>query len=412
MDESLTPPPAIVDEDNYFDFFLPLPYRVLLLLNFGIWLWYINLKTCSKYSIDFLAVLKISPNEVSSSKLLQRSLQSLYKITSLNVVNYLAYFLIVSNGYYFKLIDWFPFLAIFITFNILFTGASDNDQDEKTPETKRFTSTAIRILKGGIDISIRNNDILLADTFTSYNKVLIDFLVYFSALILGYQVLPSSSDLSMDLSKDHLQMYNLDLILSCYPSLIRFSQCVFEWEQSRRRNKQHLGNAIKYSTSFVPVFINLLIRGGYIEGLKFWYLATFVNSAYSFFWDVTFDWNFVLFNDFLNGKLAKFDSPVLRHRLIYNKFAYFVAIILDLQLRFIWVYRIIFPEILPRADHGILAFVGSSLFVNEFGTFMLEILEILRRWIWVFLKIETEYVKSIQEGTTPTDIELQNVRVA
>ncbi|GME74351.1 unnamed protein product [Ambrosiozyma monospora] len=216
----------------------------------------------------------------------------------------------------------------------------------------------------------------------------------------------------MDLSKDHLQMYNLDLILSCYPSLIRFSQCVFEWEQSRRRNKQHLGNAIKYSTSFVPVFINLLIRGGYIEGLKFWYLATFINSAYSFFWDVTFDWNFVLFNDFLNGKLAKFDSPVLRHRLIYNKFAYFVAIVLDLQLRFIWVYRIIFPEILPRADHGILAFVGSSLFVNEFGTFMLEILEILRRWIWVFLKIETEYVKSIQEGTTLTDIELQNVRAA
>lgn len=84
-------------------------------------------------------------------------------------------------------------------------------------ESQRLSQTIKRVIKGDIDISMRNNDILLTDTFTSYNKVLVDFLVYISALMLGMPALPSGADLTKELSKSHLQVYNIDLLLANFP---------------------------------------------------------------------------------------------------------------------------------------------------------------------------------------------------
>ncbi|ODV87133.1 hypothetical protein CANARDRAFT_194320 [[Candida] arabinofermentans NRRL YB-2248] len=393
----------LIQEISWFDFCLPLPYRILLLVNFGIWLWYVNLKTCYRFNIDTLLVLKLNSPELTNAKLVGSVRSACSRVTLVNGLNYAIYLILISNDYYFKLMDLLPLGGLIFTIIAL--------SEKSSPEKKRFTSTVFRILRGNIDINIRNNDILLSDTLTSYSKVLIDFLVYISALILGYQTLPSPQDLSLELSKDHLKLYNLDLVLSSYPALIRLKQCIYEFEQSRRRNKQHLFNAIKYSTSFLPILANLLIRGGFIHGLSLWYLAVFINSTYSFFWDIKFDWNFELFTKFLNNDGVK-NVPILRQKLIFNKFFYYVAILVDLQLRYIWVYRLMYPQLLERADHGVAAFVGSSLFINEFGNFVLEVLEILRRWVWVFIKIETEYIKMFAEGGGTAlevggDIELQ-----
>ncbi|KAG7751117.1 hypothetical protein KL912_000250 [Ogataea haglerorum] len=372
---------------------LPLPYKCLLLVTAGVWLWYMNLRVCYACKIDTLQVLKLSGTD--NYRLVQASLNVAYKVSFMNLVNYSIYLLFVSNEQYFRVLEYLPLLAILLTFGTLMWpyGA-------QSPERKRFVETVGRISVGKIDIPHRNNDILLADTLTSYTKVLVDFLVYLTALALGYQTLPSPG-IKQELSKDHLKIYNLDILLSMYPSLIRLKQCLHEYEQSRRRNKQHLLNAIKYSSAFLPPFANILIRSN-MAGLGIWYLAVFINSSYAFFWDVHYDWNFQVFMRFLSNKRGQ---PLLRHKLVYTSTFYYLAIFIDLQLRFVWVYRLLYPDLLSGEQYSFIATILSSLYVNETGNFALEILEIFRRWIWVFLKIETEYLKS----STELDLELQSM---
>ncbi|GAV28893.1 hypothetical protein PMKS-002371 [Pichia membranifaciens] len=245
-----------------------------------------------------------------------------------------------------------------------------------------------RVIKGDIDISMRNNDILLADTFTSYNKVLVDFLVYVCALVLGMSALPSGTDLSKELSKTHLQIYNIDLLLANFPSLLRFKQCLKEYNQSGRQNIRHLLNAIKYFTAFLPTISMILFKAGYLKTRGLWVLFTFINSSYSLYWDITNDWNFGFFLKFLSDKP---NVKLLRNKLLYSKEAYVLAIIIDFQLRFIWVYGLIFANPTSPSPSTAAKFF-TTLFTTEMGTFLLECLEIFRRWVWVFLKIETEHV--------------------
>lgn len=376
-----------------FDFYLPLPYRVVILINVGLFMWHLNLITCKKFKIGILNVLKISNPELTISKLIDRSRLNLLKITFLNLINYLIYYFFTSNGFDFLFLHWLPLLNILIIFLILIKNKS-------SIESQRLSQTIKRIIKGDIDINLRNNDILLTDTLTSYNKVLVDFFIYVSALFLGMPTLPIGSDLTKELSKSHLQIFNLDLLLANFPSFLRLKQCLKEYNQSNKQNIQHLFNAIKYSTAFLPTFSMILFKAGYLQTLNIWYFFTFINSSYSLFWDITNDWNFGFLLKLLSGKS---NIKLLRNKLLYSKISYILAIIIDTQLRFIWIFRLIYVND-STLDSSIKNFF-IVLFTTEKGNFILEILEIFRRWVWVFIKIETEYIKMSSDSSF---IELQN----
>lgn len=376
-----------------FDLYLPLPYRVVILINAGLVLWHLNLITCKHFKIGLTSVLKIPPQEVTLPGMIERSRYSLVKVTILNISSYLIYYFFTSNGMDSNLLHWLPLFSILITFLVLL-------QNKSSYESQRLGQTMKRVIKGNIDVSLRNNDILLTDTFTSYNKVLVDFLVYVSALILGLPTLPSGTGLSKELSKSHLQVFNIDLLLANFPSFLRLKQCLSEYNQSGKQNTQHLLNALKYSTAFFPTFSMILYKTGIFKTLSLWYFFTFINSSYSLYWDITNDWNFEFFLKFLTDKP---NMKILRNKLIYSKTAYILAIIIDTQLRFIWVYRLFFVDG-GSTSSGTLTSFSIMLFTTERGNFILEILEIFRRWVWVFLKIETEYVKM---SSSPDFIELQ-----
>jgi hypothetical protein len=380
---------------NPFDLFFPLPYRVLFLINVGVFLWHINLITCRKFKINILMVLKLSPQEITIGKLILRSWERFINLTIANSINYLIYFFFISNGFEFSFVDWLPMFNIILNFAILI-------KNNPSIESQRLSQTIKRIIKGNIDVSLRNNDILLADTFTSYNKVLVDFLIYFSALILGIQTLPYGNDLSKQLTKSHLQIYNIDLLLANFPSFLRLKQCLQEYNQSKRQNKTHLFNAIKYSTAFFPTVSMILFKTGFLKSQSLWYFTTFINSTYSFYWDITHDWNFGFFIKFLSSSNSNVN--ILRNELLYSKSAYILAIVIDFQLRFLWIYKLIFVG--SESYNGLVPNFFILLFTTEMGNFILEILEILRRWVWVFIKIETEYVKMISLDSM---VELQNI---
>ncbi|OUM51268.1 hypothetical protein BVG19_g359 [[Candida] boidinii] len=414
--------------DEIFEIYLPIPYRILFLLNFGLFLWIVNLKICIDHNIDPLIVLKIPKSDnneilennnnkiINSSNhiLLNCSKIEFKKITILNLINY-SIFLILINFFKFSiylslinLLKFLPIIGIFSFFSILLTPLNSN------AFKKRFLETIKRTVRGDIDINLRNNDILLADTLTSYNKILIDFIIYLTSLILNLNILPKfdnnteneSSEKNYNLikfDKSYSSFYNIDLLIGLLPSLIRLNQCLIEYNSSRRRNKQHLLNAIKYSTAILPVLSNILIRLDFHYGLSLWYLSSFINSLYSFIWDIKMDWNFEMFNNLLIKSVTKNN---LRSRLMFNvRFYYYFAILIDFCLRFIWISRILIQQgEFQYSNSPFIVFVLGNLYSLEFGYFTLEFLEIIRRWVWVFIKLETEYIKLI---FTVEDIELQ-----
>ena len=373
---------------SLFDFYFPLPYRVLMLVNLGLLMWHLNLLACKIFKIDILMVLKISQQELTLSKLFYRSKKRLLNVSLVNSVNYFIYLFLVANEISLTVSEWFPLFGIICTFIILL-------KNDPSYESARLNQTIKRVIRGDIDVSIRNNDILLTDTFTSYNKVLVDFFIYISALILGMQTLPNGSDLSKELSKNHLQFYNFDVLLANFPSFLRLKQCLKEFNLSNKQNMQHLFNAIKYSTAFLPTISIILFKSGILKSQSLWYFTTFINSSYSFYWDITNDWNFGFFSRFLSSKS---NVKILRNKLLYNKPVYYLAIIIDFQLRFLWFYKLIYlTSSSPSKPENINSFANfiTILFTTEFGNFLLEILEIFRRWVWVFLKVETEYIKLV-----------------
>lgn len=48
---------------SIFDIYLCLPYRIIALLNMGLWLWYACVRVCLSHNIDIFQVLKLQVSE-------------------------------------------------------------------------------------------------------------------------------------------------------------------------------------------------------------------------------------------------------------------------------------------------------------------------------------------------------------
>lgn len=97
-----------------------------------------------------------------------------------------------------------------------------------------------------------------------------------------------------------------------------------------------------------------------------------INSVYSSFWDICMDWS-----------LMQFDSGnyLLRDVLIYKKkLIYYLAMILDVFLRFQWIVYVFTPY---RISHSALT------------AFCVAIAELLRRFMWMFFRMENEHASNV-----------------
>ena len=103
----------------------------------------------------------------------------------------------------------------------------------------------------------------------------------------------------------------------------------------------------------------------------------FVNSFYSFYWDVAKDWDLTLFSPAPVRNNPEHPWGLRRHTHFHTKEMYYGAIVIDLLLRCTWSLKLS-----PHLDHF------NDL---EGGIFVMEFLEVLRRWMWIFLRVETEW---------------------
>eukprot|EP00835_Amoeboradix_gromovi_P006390 NODE_739_length_4684_cov_0.601091.p5 type:complete len:118 gc:universal NODE_739_length_4684_cov_0.601091:746-393(-) len=97
-----------------------------------------------------------------------------------------------------------------------------------------------------------------------------------------------------------------------------------------------------------------------------WFVSVLFNSVFAFYWDIKYDW----------GLLEK-EFQYLRGQLVFPRYIYWFAIIIDFNIRFVWLLN------------GL--FVHWNLWDSNVS-FTLQCLELFRRWIWVYLRIEKELV--------------------
>ncbi|KAI9739559.1 MAG: protein-ER retention protein [Cirrosporium novae-zelandiae] len=352
--------PAVEPELDSFSVVLPLPYRVALILVLGLSI------------LIFWALTHGSPSLVLRWEILPQS-----------------YLFILFTSFLFPLrrLSWSGRL--------------------------RFLSVLKRISVGGLAEAKdgKFGDIILADTITSYSKVLGDLFV---SGCMFFNPKYESSTMKPDRKCGGNIMVPLIIAI---PSAIRLRQCLIEYIRVRRMNKkmgiigssgwggQHLANACKYLSAFPVIILSAMQRGydptqiGMSEAglFRLWLFFVFFNSFYSFYWDVTKDWELSLLS--LNPVVRndpEYPYGLRRHRFFHTKEMYYGAIIIDFFLRCTWSFKLS-----PHLDHF------NDL---EGGIFMMQILEVLRRWLWIFFRTEAEWIRT-NNGPPADDVLLGEYQI-
>ncbi|EFN53201.1 hypothetical protein CHLNCDRAFT_11403, partial [Chlorella variabilis] len=164
------------------------------------------------------------------------------------------------------------------------------------------------------------------------------------------------------------------------PYAWRLVQCIRVYLDTGARPQ--LFNALKYSTAFPVILLSAVkyhvAHEVWRHTLKpLWLGAAFLNSAYSFYWDVERDWEISWFGQMGGAQRgAVVPSPVLRGQLLYRRPFYLYLMASNLALRLAWTYKLS-PHL--REHHVVVFFIVLA--------------EAFRRFQWLFVRVEVELRK-------------------
>ncbi|KAI7331917.1 EXS-domain-containing protein [Hortaea werneckii] len=339
--------------EDPFNRLLPLPYKLSVVLVFGIWLWGLNVNVLHQYRIDISSLIRSSPINAAD---VFRYASTLSAPLVACIIIWKAY---TYHG------DILPNATLIAVLLIMFAVPHRFLYPTSfwpAAGRSRFLATFRRIALGGLARSEdgKFGDVLLADALTSYARPLSELYI---ALTMMWR--RQGTD-----SVDRSSMVAVPLLLAV-PFAIRLRQCITD-------NQPY--NALKYATAFPAILFSTLLRAeslGAWRGLigYLWILAALTNALYSFYWDVTCDWDLTLLTKPVG------DHPYgLRAKRNFSDNAYYSMIALDLVLRFAWAFKLS-----PHLEH---------FYDIEGGIFILELLEVVRRFLWVYFRVETEWVRT------------------
>lgn len=160
--------------------------------------------------------------------------------------------------------------------------------------------------------------------------------------------------------------------LSTLPSIWRFLQCVRRYMDTGDEFP-HLANMLKYLVSVVYYMTLSVwrIERNHRNRVAFIVMAC-LNSVYSLIWDIVMDWSLGQMN------LKNF---LLRDHLFYKRHIYYYgAIVLDVVLRFQWIFYVFFSGQIQQL---------------AVTSFCIAIAELLRRFIWMFFRMENEHCTNV-----------------
>ncbi|KAL2351801.1 EXS family-domain-containing protein [Cryomyces antarcticus] len=384
--------PAVEPELDSFSLFLPLPYRVAFILVLGVWAWGLNLHYLHLIKIDVPALIRYPPRSSPSQSSHHLSTYRFATLLTLPLLLSLLLFWTITRGTTSSVVRWEVLPNLYLLLLVLCFLLPL--QPLSRTGRYRFLSTLKRVSIGGLAEAHdgKFGDILMADVLTSYAKVLGDLFVALCMFVSSGKSSTGQPDRGCG------GQFLVPIIISV-PSMVRLRQCLIEFLRVQRSKGgpeaasagwggQHLANALKYASAFPVIILSALQRGydpakmGMSEARLFrlWLFFVFLNSFYSFYWDVAKDWDLTLFSSAFERQNPEHPWGLRRHRYFHTREIYYGVIITDLLLRCTWSFKLS-----PHLDHF------NDL---EGGIFIMEILEVFRRWLWIFFRVETEWVRN------------------
>ncbi|KAG0172174.1 hypothetical protein DFQ29_008490 [Apophysomyces sp. BC1021] len=153
-------------------------------------------------------------------------------------------------------------------------------------------------------------------------------------------------------------------LLASLPPWWRLLQCIRRYKDSREQ--VHLLNAAKYLTSIAAAVITGVRRMYPSSTMDMaWIFTCVISSCYTSIWDIKMDW----------GLLQPYSRHfLLRDELVFYHWTYYVAVPINVALRFAWTLGLAF------------SFAWMS--------FAMAFLEACRRIQWNFFRLENEHINN------------------
>jgi len=120
-----------------------------------------------------------------------------------------------------------------------------------------------------------------------------------------------------------IAIFVFTMVIFCY----RIMQCIKCGIQAKPYNKFDFLNALKYVVAMISSILSYVLDNDRDRIFPPWLVFAILTSAYTFFWDLKFDWLL------LQKGTYRF---LLRDRLVYSKAMYYFLIVLNLFLRCSW----------------------------------------------------------------------------
>jgi hypothetical protein len=170
-------------------------------------------------------------------------------------------------------------------------------------------------------------------------------------------------------------------LIAAIPFVLRFLQCLRKFLGSR--NRWHIVNGGKYLSSLAVIICSFFLYFfNHLALLAPWIVAVVVSVAYNFYFDVRYDWGLLD---------VKSDNRLLRNKLIFPRWWYYVAIALNLLGRCLWALT-----------------VSTSFFptTNMIFSTIIATLEVLRRGLGNIFRLEDEQLSYTQVRRATRDVKL------
>ncbi|XP_058224454.1 uncharacterized protein LOC131333754 [Rhododendron vialii] len=361
-----------VDLRDLFLYEAFLYYNPLLLVTMMVWLWGVNLWVFSQTNVNYAKIFELEQNHLTY----QEIWKSATWMTIIVPTSMTAYLYLYSHGEVSLAASQPVLLYAAVAMLLIFPF------DIFYLSTRYFfLRTLWRIVFPLQAISFA--DFFLADILTSMSKVLSD-LERSVCRMVHRQVATIAWFEADSVCGSHAVAIPVVLVL---PYIFRLFQCLRQYKDSGE--KTTLLNALKYSTAIPVIFLSALKYHVFPDRWTniyrpLWLLSSVLNSLYSFYWDVTRDWDLSGFT-----RIFKFSKPNIFSHLLYGrKWVYLWVIGSNLVLRCTWTYKL-----------------SAHLRHNYLTVFAITALEMIRRFQWVFFRVEKEWNKM----SSKTDVQLSSM---
>lgn len=160
--------------------------------------------------------------------------------------------------------------------------------------------------------------------------------------------------------------------LQSLPLIFRFLQCLRRYMDTGDAFP-HLANMVKYLVGAIYYCLLSVWRINRTNQNRAAFITfACINSIYTSIWDIVMDWS-------LGQTTSK--NFLLRDHLFYKKKGYYyVASVVDVLLRFQWIFY---------------AFFSSQIQQLAVTSFCIALAEIFRRFIWMFFRMENEHCTNV-----------------